>query len=171
MIVHFTVPKSYTAAVTRDKTWRPNGKSALLLIWHIIFVLPFCFCMSGHAEQRACDSTWMLFDRRCTGSAQWLIQLFCDYGAQLGDGQGSKFMCCQCSKYTPWHEREASTSWQMCCTETETEMDGCQLAIVGGCFMLHVCDVCHISLISFCALRSGFLFIFILYYQMLSALS
>lgn len=66
------------------KKWRANDTNTQLIIWHIISILPFFFCMSGLAEQSACDSTWMLFDWSCTGSTEWLIQLFCDYGAQLG---------------------------------------------------------------------------------------
>lgn len=69
--------------------WRPNDTNTQLIIWHIISILPFFFCMSGLAEQSACDSTWMLFDWSCTGSTEWLMQLFCDYRAQLG-GSGVK---------------------------------------------------------------------------------
>lgn len=50
-------------------------------------MLPFCFCMSGLAEQGACDST-MLSDWSSTGSTEWLTQLFCDCGAQLGTARG-----------------------------------------------------------------------------------
>lgn len=86
-----------------------------------------------------------------------------------GEGLGSKFIWCHWSKYTPWHVHETSTRWQMCCTGTVTEMNGCQLSVVWGCFKLHLCAVCHISLILFCALCSGLLFVTLVYHHMLDA--
>lgn len=56
------------------------------------------------------------------------------YFVTMGRSWGGAWGQSSWSKYTPWHVHETSTRWQICSAGTEAEMNGCQLAVLKGCF-------------------------------------
>lgn len=157
----------YCCCKKKLKNGRANDTK--LVIWHIISLIVFlflhvCIWLSRvYVLQHRCILTGAVLVMQ-SDSYSYFVAMGLSWG-----GLGSKFIWCHWSKCSPWHVHETSTRWQMCCTGTETEINGCQLALADGCFKLHVCAVCHISLILFFALCSGLLFVtVILYHHMLN---
>lgn len=139
----FTVQHSILLLWKALKKGKPNEH--VTIIWHVISMLPFCFCMSGLNEQSVIQH-----GRFLTGAVLVLQSDSCGYFVTMGlswGGPGVKvhLMSLKQIHSMTWSLHETSLRWQMCCTGTETEMNGCQLAVVLGSLKLHVCAMCHIS--------------------------
>ena len=113
-----------------ESEWGKNITGNLAHHLHVAFLfLHVCACWA-ECMWFNMDASWL--------ELRWFLSLTHSVILWLwgsaGEGLGSKFIWCHWSKDTPWHEHETSTGWQMCCTATEEELHGCQLAVLWGFF-------------------------------------